>query len=214
MVVTRSGEAGSLVVATCALFDTRVFIWRLRDSWVAAGQAAAAAAPPCGASSSSSSETAEAEAARLAAARAACWDPAATQAYGAAAIAASPGAAAPIAAAAAVSGSDDDAAASGPGPGSAAAGGGQYELRHAFTTPDQEPVVDISISTTAHRLFIIGMESVSWRRRGRCHGGRCQMQRDLGGWLPCASSHTLSGPQRLQPTLPLGEGLPYSCCLP
>ena len=26
MVVTRSGEAGCLVLATCALFDTRVFL--------------------------------------------------------------------------------------------------------------------------------------------------------------------------------------------
>ena len=30
MVVTRSSEGGSLVAATCALFDTRVFLWRLR----------------------------------------------------------------------------------------------------------------------------------------------------------------------------------------
>lgn len=26
MIVTRSGEAGCLVLATCALFDTRVFL--------------------------------------------------------------------------------------------------------------------------------------------------------------------------------------------
>lgn len=28
MIVTRSGEAGCLVLATCALFDTRVFLVR------------------------------------------------------------------------------------------------------------------------------------------------------------------------------------------
>jgi hypothetical protein len=37
----------------------------------------------------------------------------------------------------------------------------QYELRLVYCTPEDEPVVDISISTTAHKLFIIGMEHVS-----------------------------------------------------
>lgn len=39
MVVTRSGEAGCLVLATCALFDTRVFLVS-RGPWAGVEQLA------------------------------------------------------------------------------------------------------------------------------------------------------------------------------
>ncbi|KAL4857432.1 Queuine tRNA-ribosyltransferase accessory subunit 2 [Chlorella vulgaris] len=133
MIVTRSGETGTMVVATCALFDTRIYMWRIRDEWTsaagqhrlpAAGAGAAAAAAAAAAAGSSSLQPAGN--------RAAAWDgPAA-----AAALAAARGGA---------DGADSDE---------------QYELRLVYCTPEDEPVVDISISTTAHKLFIIGMEHI------------------------------------------------------
>jgi hypothetical protein len=127
MVATRSGEAGGMVVATCALFDTRVFLWRLRDH---ALPAAPAPAPPHAA--------APQDAAAWAAARAAAWDAAA--------------------------------AAPPPAPGGDAEGGGgsepASELRHVYTTADEEPVVDLSISHTGQRLLVVGMEHVSAAAQG------------------------------------------------
>lgn len=175
MAVTRSGDAGSLVVATCALFDTRVFVWTITAAQAAAAAAAAAAARGAAAAAGDGAAAdADGAAERLAARRAACWDPAAAAAYEAASLvagdaaapAAAPAAPAPAGAAAAGGGGDRPAAA---GAGAGAGGGSQAapELRHAFTTPDLEPVVDLSISTAGHRLFIIGMESVRWRAGGQ-----------------------------------------------
>lgn len=146
MIVTRSGETGSLVAATCALFDTRVFLWRLRDEWVSAGQATAAAAVAAGAGSSDEQGQHAGEA------RDAAWDPAATVAA--------------VGAAAAAGGGD----------------GGQYELRHVYSTLEEEPIVDVSISTTAHRLFVVGMENVSG-------AGRYRQRRYAGCGLGAAHRH-------------------------
>ncbi|PRW32830.1 hypothetical protein C2E21_8028 [Chlorella sorokiniana] len=158
MIVTRSGEAGCLVLATCALFDTRVFLWRLKDEWIAAGQAAARAAAALAASPRATGqqqqqqqpeEEEEEEVARRQAARAACWDPAAAVQVASGALAASP-------AAAAAAAGDGEAESS-----AAAAQRAQYELRHVYSTPDQEPVVDISISNARHCLYIVGMETIT-----------------------------------------------------
>ena len=195
MCVTRSAEPGCLVLATCALFDTRVFLvsapcrtgvhmgahlglaarachraalafarllcvpsavpacrvlcrmpasraqWRLKDEWLAAGQAAAKAATELAAGPSSGGGQAagerrqqqqqqqqsgedEEEAACRAASRAACWDPAAAVQVAAGALAASP------AAAVAAAGEDES-------EGSEAARRAQYELRHVYSAPDQ-----------------------------------------------------------------------------
>jgi hypothetical protein len=100
MVMTRGSLSGFSVVAAAAIFDTRVFLWRLDDEWVAAQQArlreAASAAVVCQV-----------------------------------------------------------------GPGAAVAG---PELRQVFVAPDEEPIVDLSISTTAQHLYVVCMEHVSGAR--------------------------------------------------
>ena len=165
MVVTRSSEGGSLVAATCALFDTRVFLWRLRYDAATAGQAAAAATGPRSPGSSpaaagvAAGDAAEAAAhAAWLAVRGAAWDPAAAQQLEQGQL---------------EQGQLEQGQQGGQERERGAGGAPQRgrELRHAFTAPDQEPIVDISISTAAARLFIVGMEHVS-----RVAGG------GWGGW--------------------------------
>jgi hypothetical protein len=36
----------------------------------------------------------------------------------------------------------------------------QYSLHHIFTTPDFEPITDVSISTTAGRIYVLGLENL------------------------------------------------------
>ncbi|KAL4422825.1 hypothetical protein ABPG75_009022 [Micractinium tetrahymenae] len=170
MITTRSGDAGSLLAATCALFDTRVFMWRQPDAWVVAqrqGEAAAAAAA-AGAEGSSGSQPQQPQQRQqarqqqqqqqqqgqaLADVRAASWDPAAI-----AAAEPPPPPLAPAGGAAA----GDAAQQQAQGAGEAASGqaAGYYEARHVYSMQDAEPIVDISISTTASKLFIVGMENI------------------------------------------------------
>jgi hypothetical protein len=210
---TSRGIVGAgLVAATASLFDTRVFIWQLREEWCAAGPAAAAPAA-AGASGDARQQQPqqqqrrrqqEEDDERLAAARvAAAWDPDATAAEAAAAANAAAGGApaAGAAADAAAPGAQGAAAVGGAGGGqqqqaqegaeAAAAAVVEYsELRHLFSTPDNEPIVDISISTAAKRLYIICMQQVRQAEGGLVGG--CPQQNWRGAdaaFLLCSLAH-------------------------
>ena len=223
---TSRGIVGAgLVAATASLFDTRVFIWQLREEWCAAGAgpewcaAGPAAAAPAAAGASGDARQQqqqqqqqqrrqqEEDDERLAAARvAAAWDPDATAAEAAAAANAAAGGApaAGAAADAAAPGAQGAAAVGGAGGGqqqqaqqaqegaeAAAAAVVEYsELRHLFSTPDNEPIVDISISTAAKRLYIICMQQVRQAEGGLVGG--CPQQNWRGAdaaFLLCSLAH-------------------------
>ncbi|KAL4448863.1 hypothetical protein ABPG77_007580 [Micractinium sp. CCAP 211/92] len=166
MITTRSGDAGSLLAATCALFDTRVFLWRQPDEWVVAQRQSEAAVAAGAAASRGGQQPHEQQgqqqeeqverqqgvqqAEPLAEARAAAWDPAAIPAAEP-----PPPPAAPAGEAAAGGAAQQAQQAQGGVPPA-----GYYEVRHTYSMQDHEPIVDISISTTAARLFIVGMENI------------------------------------------------------
>jgi hypothetical protein len=35
-----------------------------------------------------------------------------------------------------------------------------FKLHHCYSTPDNAPIVDLSISSTARRIYVVGMENV------------------------------------------------------
>lgn len=130
-----SSEAGSQILVASALFDCRVFQWRLKDEWLAPG---ARARDQAAQHAQHATEGA--------------LDPGLDQGAFAAA-------AAPLAAQAAAHGAAGDNRNGAPSP-AAATAVDEYSLRHVFTTPDFEPIVDISISTAARRTYVLGMENL------------------------------------------------------
>jgi hypothetical protein len=154
VIMTRNAEAaGRHVLAAAALFDHRVFRWGVCGAWLGGGGGAEAEA----AEAEAAAEGAEEGGGEGGAAGGGAPPPAAPAAAAAAdadfgaALDAAPAGLAPAAAPAPEPESDAEARAAA----FRAAG-----LRLAFSTPGREPIVDLSISSAAGRIYVVGLENL------------------------------------------------------
>jgi hypothetical protein len=146
MLLSRNSEAGGPIFAAAALYDCRVFRWKLKKEWMALETRYAADTTPVVSAPTSSSE-----------ARSAAVAPTQT-------VAAPPGEAE------AGVPTDYDRIYNSrariydlpfghqncvkPDP------EGQFSLHHIFTTLNNEPICDLSMSTSSKRIFIVGFDSL------------------------------------------------------
>lgn len=185
MLMSRNSDTEYQVIAAAALFDCRVFRWRLRDEWLTPAARAKAS---------------ERQRRRREAAQAAQQQQQQRQQQGDEA--------------GSVSGGFINGGGEQPFVGHQAAGGnndlgqgvaqdnmhdavyteaeesGEFVLHHIFTTPDAEPIVDLSISTAAHRIYVLGMENLFILGED----GRPQMTCSMVQWRGVHSSVAEMGP--------------------